>query len=112
MKWIDWISATDFFAPRGFEASVPSLANIRGEAWPHLPERAKTALHLGDYLSLLGALALNRADLERLEMRIPGPLYQKCLALPENGDGSLLGYTATSLLAEINQALAKANYVK
>ncbi|MDE2480805.1 MAG: hypothetical protein KGN02_01275 [bacterium] len=106
MTWVEWIERSEFFAPRGLEASVPALAALRREIWDKLPEAVQMALHLADYISLEKAVCLERAELEVLELRIPGPIVEKCRGLPVQSDHRLFGLSEVEVIGALNEALA------
>lgn len=113
MDWQEWMSSCDFFAPRGLESYVPALAHIRQELWPHLDESVQLALHVADYLGLPDAVELRGVDLERLELILPGPVWDRCAALGHPGLGELLSLGRYSgIMSSIGNALARVNQVK
>jgi hypothetical protein len=92
----------ELFAPRGLEAYVRALADLRRRCWAQLPEDVRTLLEVGDYVGLTAAIGDPDARLVEL---LPGPLWARYESLFWRQRGH--GYSPESLVGAIALALRR-----
>lgn len=69
----------EIFEPRGLEAAVPALADLRRSLWRCFPDDFRAFLEMADQVGLQSAMALTYDELAALSMRLPGRLWDRCL---------------------------------
>lgn len=99
-------SIDDLFAPRGVEAYVPSLAQVRRELWNRLDAEIKLCLEIADYIGLDRALGLKRLEIDELAPILPGRLWHLISKRADKTADHAFEHDRASIIAHIAASIA------